>query len=140
MKIGGFHTPTPIHDPAVTLKKAEGTVCGYGGKDLPESQAPRSLWLEAARKLYISKHGLDISNEIPRTLRVEFTRGGESKITFSLNGITYEVRSSLCTARSICCIVPAVPSSYKKIPVRRMTALVELSAPFSAKPVSLLPR
>ena len=45
-----------------------------------------------------------------------------------------------CFARSRCCTVPAIPFSYRKIPVLRILAFIALSAFFRSNEVSAFPR
>lgn len=117
-----FEGESEVHEPQVHQLFRTGnnwlTVCPFATDG--EMLCPKNYHeSEICGTFYVVEHGLDISNEIHRPLRVEFTRGGEilkhldqsanpesplklerpygyytldgeSKITFSLNGITYE--------------------------------------------------
>ncbi len=117
-----FEGESEVHEPRVHQLFRTGnnwlTVCPFATDG--EMLCPKNYHeSEVCGTFYVVEHGLDISNEIHRPLRVEFTRGGEilkyldqsanpenplkverpygyytldgeSKITFSLNGITYE--------------------------------------------------
>ena len=117
-----FEGESEVHEPRVHQLFRTGnnwlTVCPFATDG--EMLCPKNYHeSEICGTFYVVEHGLDISNEIHRPLRVEFTRGGEilkhldqsanpesplklerpygyytldgeSKITFSLNGITYE--------------------------------------------------